>query len=89
MKKRFLFPLIYLVLQLVTFPFEGIFLILTTPVNLLILAFEVASGSDQGTFTSKIYLPILGTIIQYFLIGYAWDKIAEYFQNKRYWDKPI
>jgi hypothetical protein len=62
---------------------------LNSPVSLVILGVELASGVGQGIFTSKVYLFISGCITQYFLIGYAWDKIAEYFQNKKYWDTPI
>ncbi len=84
MQKKFLFPIIFLIVFGVLFLVgsEGLLFILMTPMNLIILAIEVNSGASQGTLTSSFYPALLGGIIQYFFVGWFWDGIVKYFKNR-------
>lgn len=84
MKKKFLFPIIFLILLglLVQTGLADILFILLTPINIFILIIEVNLGLSQGTLTGGgTYSIVLVGIMQFFLLGYIWDIIANYLKN--------
>ncbi len=75
MKKRFLFPLIYLILLGISFviPFVfPVFFLLTVPSILIVNLISDAMGGPVDT----TYFVFLGGVLQFFLLGYLWDWIA-------------
>lgn len=76
MQKRFLFPLIYLFLILVAFitNFDALFMILTAQMALVMIGVEILLGDQINT---SIYILFFLEIVQFFIIGAVWDKIAE------------
>ena len=92
LKKRFLFPLIYLVFLTLCWIGYGVFdvilfvlIILTLPTNLVYTALSYIIDLPRD----GLYFVLFGAILQFFIIGYLYDVIAEYFHNKKYWDTPI
>lgn len=87
MRKKFLFPILFLILfgLLILTGLADILFILLAPVSLFLLAVEVNLGFSQGTLTGGgTYSIILSGVIQFFLIGWIWDVIVDYFKNKKY-----
>ena len=60
-------------------------LMVTLPTNLvyIVLSYVIDLPKD-GT-----YFVLYGAILQFFIIGFLWDVIAEKIRNKKYWDRPI
>lgn len=81
MKKRYIFPLIYIALFLLSFgiPILGDFIavFLETFISLIALGFVLAFDLPKNTIT---YFVVFGTILQFYLIGYLWDKISQKMQ---------
>lgn len=96
-KKRFVLPLIYIALLGVSFIIpklgEVLFVFCESIVGLIVLGITIALGGPKATHDligiDVNYIVIFGTIIQFFLLGYLWDVIAEKIRNRKYWDKPI
>lgn len=89
MKKRYLFPVIYLILVGLSFIIrsEDLLMLLIAPQALTSLGIQITLGIEFGDI---LYLLIFVGVILLFLLGYLFDAIAdEYFRNKKYWDKPI
>lgn len=88
MKKRYLFPVVYIILVALSFVIksEGLLILLNAPMILLMLGIEISLDIQFG---DGFYFVILGGIMQFFLLGYLWDFIAEKIRNKKYWDTPI
>lgn len=94
LKKRFLFPLIYIVLFALSFvvPRLGdvLFVFCESLISILFLGITIAIGGPKAVHDlvgiDLYYLVILGTIIQFFLLGYLWDITVEWFRNKKYWE---
>lgn len=84
-KKRYLFPVLFLILVFFAFIFrsEGLLMILITPFALPMLGIEIVLGTQ---IKDNVTLLILGEVILFFLLGYLWDSIAERFRNKKYSD---
>jgi len=84
MKKKYLFPLIYIVLFLLSFsvPFltEILIMYLGFFVVLIVLGLTIAFDLPKD----GIYIIVFGTVLQFFLLGCLWDYIAEWFRNKPY-----
>ena len=76
MKKRYLFPIAWVILEVMVFILPVLFpvvYIFSIPSMVIVnLIFRLSDGSTDTT-----YIVILGTIVQFFLIGYLWDFIAE------------
>ena len=87
-KKRYLFPLFYLVMLGVAFALmsEGIIMILWLPSSLPLLFIEVQMGLGQGSLTggSSFLIPILIGAVPYIILGLIWDWVATYFRNKSF-----
>ena len=72
MKKRYLFPLIWLALEVsilvvpVLFP---VVYILSIPSLLIVNLISDSLGGPVDTY----FLVVLGSFIQFFLLGYLWD----------------
>jgi hypothetical protein len=83
MKKRYLLPIIYLILVALSFIIrsEGLLIILIAPQALISLGIEITLGIDFGDI---LYLLIFVGTILLFLFGYLFDAIAGYFRNKKY-----
>jgi len=84
MKKKFLFPIIFLILfgLFVLTGLADILFILLAPITIFILIIEVNLGFSQGTLTGGgTYSIVLEGIIQFFLLGCIWDIIANYFKR--------
>ena len=87
MKKKILFPLLYLVLLVLSLSFAlgGLLFVLIALVSLVLLVVEVNSGFGPAEFGGDGIYPVfvLG-IVQWFLVGILWDAVANYFKNKKY-----
>lgn len=92
LRKRFLFPLIYIALLALSFVVpklgEVLFVFCESLVSILVLTITIAIGGPKA-FHDLLgidlnYLVIIGTIIQFFLLGYLWDITAEWFRNRKY-----
>jgi hypothetical protein len=76
MKKRYLFPLMWLLIEIsilvipVLFPIAYIFSI---PSMLIVNLISDSLGGPVDTY----YLVVFVTFIQFFLLGYLWDFIVE------------
>ena len=89
-QKRFLLPLIYIVLLGVSFivPKLGdvLYVFCEAIVSLIVLGITIVLGGPKTTHDligiDMNYLVIFGTIIQFFLLGYLWDIITEKFRRK-------
>ena len=88
MKKRYLFPLVYIMLFALSFLFpklgDILLVFFESVVALIILGITLLVFDDPR---DTYYLVILGTIIQFFLVGFTWDKIEEKFGVKQTGDK--
>jgi hypothetical protein len=81
MQKKILFPFIYLFLVLIAFisNSDALFMILTAQMALVMIGVEILFGEQVNT---SIYLLFFLEIVQFFIIGAVWDKIAGKFRNK-------
>lgn len=90
MKKRYLFPIIYialLLLMLIT-KSDGLLMLLIIPQSFIFLGIEVFLDTRLNYFLpfDSIYLAFLIGIVQFFILGYIWERIADWFDKKPYWD---
>lgn len=90
MKKKYLFPLIYIGLFSISFfvPFLAEILIMYCGLIIILIGVGLTTAFDfpsDGIF--GIYDIVIGTIVQFFLLGCLWDYIAEWFKNKPYGDR--
>lgn len=83
MKKRYLFPIVWVMLLALTYILPILF-----PVTyvLSIPSIEIVNPISRALNgpTDTTYLVVLGTIIQFFIIGYLWDIIAENLRRGKY-----
>lgn len=92
LRKRFLFPIIYIVLLAFSFvvPKLGdvLFIFCESLVSILLLGIEILLGGPRAmydlTSIDSNKLVVLGTVIQFFLLGYLWDIVSNYLRNKKY-----
>jgi hypothetical protein len=75
---RFKVPLIYLVLYFLLFPFGVLSLMISFPANFFVM--RVAQGYG---YTGDVVWPfmILGSVIQYFLLGYLLEWLIKIFRS--------
>lgn len=76
LKKRYLFPLIFLLILGLSFlipPLFGVIFILGLPSAILIDSISNSVGGPKDTS----YLILIGDLIQFFLIGYGWDHVSQ------------
>ena len=88
MKKRYLFPLLYLVMLGVamTTLSGGLVMILWFPSSLPLLFLEVQLGMKQGVLTGggSILFDVLIGGVPYLIMGLIWDWLVSYFRNKSF-----
>lgn len=76
MKKRYLLPVIYLLLVTASLLIPALYYVLFIAeaiVAIIMLAIPIYFNGPRDT----TYFVIAGTVVQFFLIGYLWDKISE------------
>jgi hypothetical protein len=87
MKKRYLFPLIYILLLALSFAIpklsDVLFVFCESIMAFIILYISIAFDGPVDT----TYIVILATVVQFFLIGCFWDYIANKFVNTEYKSK--
>jgi len=86
MRKKFLLPIVYLVLFGVVSltKFEAGLFLLWFPTSLIMLAIEVNGGFEQGTLTGNIWIIIVFDLFFWFLFGCLWDAVSDYFKDRKY-----
>jgi hypothetical protein len=75
MKKRYIFPLVWLVIELSIFIVPVLFpvvYIVSIPSMLIVNSISRSLNGPVDTY----YLINLATLIEFFLLGYLWDLIA-------------
>jgi hypothetical protein len=81
MKKKYLLPGIYLLLVIASLLIPALYYLLfiaEAVVAIIMLAIPIYFNGPRDT----TYFVIAGTAVQFFLIGYLWDKISERYSSK-------
>lgn len=81
-KMKYVFPLIYLVVVLFSLAIasEGLLMIVNIPMMLIYLGLDVYLGIRLG---DGFYFAALGGVVQYFILGFLWDKLTDWIQTTR------
>ena len=85
-KKRYLFPLIYLALLAVAIILrsDGIAMLLFLPSSLPLLFVEVQLGMKRTLTGGGFFFPVIIGAVPYIVLGLVWDWVASYFRNKSF-----